>query len=497
MELRRLVYSLLITIAVGAAIGRVLSTQRVYEPHLAPPPGVKNDYRYQAWPATPPLAVPTFSSNDRSRWDTVRALVDYGTFVIGYHDPSLISPDNPEGITGIASEDGWKTVDKVLHPERQVFLSSKPPLLTVLMAGQYWLLKHTLGWSITEQTYEVVRAGLLTFNVLPFALYLWLLTLLVERFGATDWGRLFVVAAAAFGTLLTPFLIVFNNHTPAAVAALVALYSVLRASFPWQGENQAKIGWFILCGLAAGFLVNCELPGLAFAALLGLWLLVRAPGRTLLGFVPPVLLFIALYFSLNYRATGQLLPVYEKIDTPWYQYPGSIWAKIHPGQGRGIEFAKFIESRWMYAFHLFFGHHGWFSLTPIYLLSAAGMVVGVANLGKRWTGPKDSKPGISWDVLAVGALLTSVIVFVFYAFVVSTANYGGWTNGPRWLLWLTPLWLLCLQPIDDKLATCRWGRTLALVLLAFSVLSASYQLWNPWRHPWIYNLMDAHGWLPY
>jgi hypothetical protein len=497
IELRRLVYTLLIVVAAASAAGRVLSTERVYEPHLAPPPGVENDARYQAWPATAPRVVPTFGSNDRSRWDTVRALVDEGTFAIGYHDPSLISPDNPEGITGIASEDGWRTIDKVLHPERLEFLSSKPPLLTVLMAGQYWVLKHTLGWSITEQTNEVVRAGLLTFNVLPFALYLWLLSRLAEWFGATDWGRLYVVAAAAFGTLLTPFLITFNNHTPAAVAALVALYAALRAGFPWQGEARPSAGWLVLSGLAAGFLANCELPGLAFVALLGLVLLVRAPGRTLLCFAPPVLLFIALYFLLNYFATGQFLPVYEKVDTPWYLYPGSLWAKVRPGMGRGIEYAKFVESRWAYAFHLTFGHHGWFSLTPIQLLGAAGMLVGVSHLLKRRTGRAEPGPGVGWDVTAVGALVTSLVVFVFYAFVVSAANYGGWTNGPRWLLWLTPLWLLSMLPAADWLGARRWGRGLALVLLALSVLSVSYQLWNPWRHPWIYNFSEARGWIAY
>jgi hypothetical protein len=499
MELRRLVYILLIVVATAMAAGRVLSTQRVYEPHLTPPPDVPIDGRYQGWPAKPPRAVPTFGSNDRSRWDTVRALVDDGTFVIGRRDPAAVSSENPYGDLGIITEDGWTTIDKVLHPDRKVFLSSKPPMLTVLMAGQYWLLKHTLGWSITDQTYEVVRAGLLTFNVLPFALYLWLVSLLAERFGATDWGRLYVVAAAAFGTLLTPFLITFNNHTPAAVAALVALYSALRAGFPWRVEEQkaGKAGWLVLAGIATGFLVNCELPAAAFAAVLGLCLLVRAPGRTLLWFAPPVVLFVAVYFSLNYLATGQFLPVYEKLDTPWYQYPGSVWAKIHPGEGRGIEYAKFIESRWVYAFHLLLGHHGWFSLTPIYLLGAAGMAVGVVNFCKRGTGQKELSPGIGWDVAAVGALATSAVVFIFYAFVVSTANYGGWTNGPRWLLWLTPLWLVAMLPIADWLGARRWGRGVAIVLLAVSVLSASYQLWNPWRHPWIYNLMDAREWITY
>jgi len=52
---------------------------------------------------------------------------------------------------------------------------------------------------------------------------------LAERYGATDWGRLFVVAAAAFGTLLTLFLITFNNHVPAAFAGL------------FRGDNTGKM----------------------------------------------------------------------------------------------------------------------------------------------------------------------------------------------------------------------------------------------------------------
>ena len=74
-------------------------------------------------------------------------------------------------------------------------------------------------------------------------------------------------------------------------------------------------------------------------------------------------------------------------------------------------------------------------------------------------------------------------------------NYGGWTNGPRWLLWLTPLWLFALLPVVDYLGTSRWGRIFAGLLLGLSVFSASYSLWNPWRHPWIYDLMNARGWI--
>jgi hypothetical protein len=548
--LRRRVYALVIAVATALAAGRVLSTERVYEPHLAPPPGEKNDGRYQSWPDAPPRAMPTFGSNDRSRWDTVRALVDDGTFVIGRRDRGVIlrtavgglaAPDALQAVvlqeagyanrtdekqkianSGVAFEDGWFTVDKVLHPERLEFLSSKPPMLTVLMAGEYWLLKHTLGWTLTGQTNEVVRTGLLTFNVLPFALYMWLLSLLAERFGTTDWGRLFVVTAAAFGTLLTPFLVTFNNHTPAAFAALVALYAGLRAAdgarraggvrplmegAAAEGTNQganaprsppSAPGWFLLAGIAAGFLVNCELPGAAFAAALGLVLLVRAPGRALLWFAPPLLLFVAALAGLNYLATGQFAPVYEKLDTPWYQYEGSVWSTIHAGGGRGIEFAKFEESRWAYAFHLLLGHHGWFSLTPINILGAAGMAVGVIHLWTRWVRRRDAgRPGAGWDVTAAGGLAVSAVVFIFYGFWVETANYGGWTSGPRWLLWLTPLWLAAMFPAADWLGRRRWGRVLCVALLVLSAASAAYSAWNPWRHPWLYHWMEYNRWIDY
>ena len=98
-------------------------------------------------------------------------------------------------------------------------------------------------------------------------------------------------------------------------------------------------------------------------------------------------------------------------------------------------------------------------------------------------------------LLALFTLLVSAVVIGFY--IVKSDNYGGWSNGPRWLMFLTPLWLLCFLPTLDALARYRAGRVVALVLLALSVLSMSYQMWNPWRHPWIYNWMESRGWINY
>jgi hypothetical protein len=87
------------------------------------------------------------------------------------------------------------------------------------------------------------------------------------------------------------------------------------------------------------------------------------------------------------------------------------------------------------------------------------------------------------------------VVVGFY--LVKSDNYGGWTNGLRWLMWLSPLWLLTMVPVADWLAGRRWGRWLGYALLAVTVFSVSYRLWNPWRHPWLFDLMESEGWVAY
>jgi hypothetical protein len=108
--------------------------------------------------------------------------------------------------------------------------------------------------------------------------------------------------------------------------------------------------------------------------------------------------------------------------------------------------------------------------------------------------PRSPGPALG-DLLSLFGLLVSVVVVGFY--LSGSDNYGGWSNGPRWLMFLSPLWLVCMLPALDVLGKSRGGRLGALVLLALSILSMSYQNWNPWRHPWLYNWMEARGWVNY
>jgi hypothetical protein len=552
-DFRRGAYALLIALAVGLTAGRILSAERLFEPSVHRPDD-RPDVPRPAWPRSRPEPWPTFSSNDRSRWAAVRALVDEGTFVIGRRDRTVVLASGPAVLAaatpiqaavllqagyqarvgsdrGIIFEDGFQSVDKVLHPERLEFYSTKPPLLTVLAAGEYYLLKKLFGWSIVAQRWEVIRTILFTFNVVPLVIYLVVLAWLAERFGATDWGRLYVVAAGGFATLVSPFLITFNNHTVAASSAIVAVWAVVRIA---AGVGP---GMFVLAGLAAGFTACNELPATALAAGLAVYLLVKAPARTLLYFAPAALLPVAALLAANYAQLGQLKPAYAEFGGPWYEYEGSHW-RVPPGQvKRGIDFAgRNGETKAAYALHLLVGHHGVFSLTPIMLLAAAGMGMQTWRLVRKDPSPQPSprsgegeqdrssgRPdnsavffspsplrGGGWGkgslpgegpaptldaLLGLFTLLVSLVVIAFY--VVKSDNYGGWSNGPRWLMWLTPLWLLATLPVLDRLAASRAGRALALVLLALSAMSMSYQQWNPWRHPWIYNWLESRGWIAY
>jgi hypothetical protein len=515
------VYCLLIVTSTGSMVGRVAS--------------VRSEKGTTA----------ALCANDRSRWCTMRALVDEGTYVID----EIIFPR-----PGKRDRD-WHTIDLVRHRGHdglEHYYSSKPPLFPTLVAGQYWVIKHVFGVRIADKPLYVMRTMLILTNVAPLAVCFVLLAWLVERLGSTTWGRLFVMAVATWGTYLTTMSVTLNNHLPAAIAALVAVCLCV----PILRDRNAPWWYYAFAGLAAAFTAANELPALSFLGLVGLGLFWRSPLKTMLAFVPAVAVVAGAFFLTTHAAHGSWRPPYaHRSDGPqvttlpksadedvqqgrvsppirqsladagyevsrqaiiypsvqagkwvfwdrvytnrlmivdadegfavhtwdnWYEYPGSYWTPEHK---KGVDLGE--PRRSTYAFHTLLGHHGVFSLTPVWLLSLWGIGL--------WL----MRTEIHFRMLAAMVLILAVVCLGFYIMrPLADRNYGGVSCGFRWMFWFIPCWLVCLIPAADRVGQVRWGRGIAYALLFISALSASYSNLNPWTHPWLYEYWSYLGWIP-
>jgi hypothetical protein len=492
---------------------------------------------------------PMLSANDRSRWCTVRALVDQGTYAI---DSSVVIK-HPE-----TKRRYWKSIDMVRHrgPDgREHYYSSKPPLFPTLVAGQYWLIRNLTGATLDDHPFQVMRLILVITNVLPMAIFWMVLQRCVWRLGVSPSAALFTMTAAIWGTLLTTFAVTLNNHLPGAISVLLATACLLTISYGKETKDRSMPGTlFAAAGFCAAFGVANELPALAFFACAALAAWYLSPRLTLLAFLPAALLVAIAFCLTNYLAHGTWVPAYgHRSDGPvvarvpldaamaelehqtvpvgvrealarvgpplspqavikvrqdgtrwtlwdrsdarrfalvaagadleirrwdnWYDYEGSYWT----GPRQGVDRGEPLMVR--YAFHAMLGHHGVFSLTPLWVLSIWGVWV-------LWERPRPAERALA----AMTACVTVVCVAFYLSRPLIDRNYGGVSCGFRWVIWMIPLWLLCLAPAADRLLHTRTGRVVAMILLAVSIFSATYSWANPWTHPWIWQWGDFVGW---
>ncbi len=406
--------------------------------------------------------TPFLSANDRSRWCGIEALLSEQTYAIDH----------------VIQRKGWDSIDKVSHygkDGKQHYYSSKPPLFYTLLAGETWVVQRVLGYRLSYKPFLVGRWVVAITNGSFLLIFFLTICCAVERWGETNAGRILVVAVATWGTLLTPFAVSINNHLPGAVAVLVAFYQLLRI---WYEDAPGR--WrYALCGFAAACAVVCELPALAYlVGVLGA-LMIKSPRKTLCFALPVVLLVGGCVVGANQAAHGiAKFPYMQRAEgedwreNNWYNYEGSYW--LHPVANDVGE-----PSRSRYAFHVLIGHHGLFSLTPVWCLSMLGTWLLIADRKHYAT------------ALAIIGLTCMCLVFFIVLRPTGDRNYGGNTCGFRWMIWLIPLWLVALIPAADRVVQMPRMRWVALVLLLVSVFSACYPGMNPWTHPWIFQWMVA------
>ncbi len=191
----------------------------------------------------------------------------------------------------------------------------------------------------------------------------------------------------------------------------------------------------------AAFTEVNELPALSFLALISALLLFRYPKQTLLCLVPAALVPFAASVAVQYAALGELKLVYTEFGTESYLWEGSLWKT--PLELDALNLPWFDpqgaarrgivgESHGLYLFHMTLGHHGFWSLTPIFFFSLVGLVRLLRRSGEPMA-------AVAW----MTAVLT-IVLLAFYTWNPMARNYGGSTQGLRWLFWLIPFWLLVL-----------------------------------------------------
>ena len=399
------------------------------------------------------------SANDRSRWSTVWSLVERGTYEIDEID----------------ARSGWTTIDKVRHNDH--FYSSKPPLLSTAVAGVYWCVKQTCGLDLLKHTQHTARLILLIVNWLPLSIAFALLARTIALSSHSIPARIIAIAAFCFGTLVTGYSTTLNNHSVGAVCAALLLPPLLRII------NETRQGRdFALTGFFAALLCCHELP----AALLGILtfaLLCRKSVRqTAIWYVPAALLPLIAFFVTNWIATGGWKPFYMYYGTEKYLYVvDGIPSYWHTPRGMDQN----LDSPLAYFLHCTIGHHGIFSLSPIFLVTLLS-----------WLRPDWSRRTRLWPAVLIGASL-SAIVLGFYLTRTQNYNYGGNTFGLRWMIWLTPFWILALVPALERVTSRRSGFVTVMLLLSVSCFSSFGATRNPWGPSWLFEQMHAAGWIDY
>jgi hypothetical protein len=378
------------------------------------------------------------NANTGSRYATIESLVDYGTYHI----------DRSRYV---------RTIDK--YKVDGHYISSKPPTLSTIGAGIYWTYKQLTGKTIARYEGDVVRTvSFFTGGVghIVFLLYFYRLCRLLFRRQLAVIG---CMAGACFAYLGVGYATHINELSTAGALAIVGLYYAVRIRL---GRDARPWHW-PLAGLALGLLPAIELKGLGITFALALYLFAVDRKKTLLWFLPALLPGMLMQLLLGYGISGSFKPFYMNSalkvhDNFYFRNPAGIDA-LH-------------EPKWLYAFNVLLGHHGLFSMTPLYCFGLYELIRSIK--ARRWLG----------ESLVCFAAVLAYLIFAIWR----THNYGGWCVGMRWLVPIMPLLLLYFGLWLDRVRVTRlwWG----LVLLAFGVscfnvqdaLSSPYQysVWHNW-----------------
>jgi hypothetical protein len=380
------------------------------------------------------------NANTGSRYATIQSLVDYGTYYI----------DRSQYV---------RTIDKYKVGDH--YISSKPATLPSIGAGVYWVYKELTGKTIARYEGDVVRTvSFFTGGVchILFLIYFYRLCRLLFR---RQLAVMACMAGACFAYLGVGYATHINELSTAGALAICGLYYAVRI----RQQRDSRPWHWPLAGLVLGILPAIDLPGMAITGGIALYLFTYDKKRTLLWFLPALLPGVIVHLSLTYQISNSLTPFYFNSALKTYK-------QFYFRQPGGIDALR--EPKWLYAYNTLLGHHGLFSMTPLYFFGAYELV-------------RSFKAGR----LVAESLVCAAAIVAFLSFWIwRSRNYGGWCVGMRWYVPIMPLLLLYFGVWIDRVRITRllW----AAVLVAFGVSCFNVQdaLSSPFQYSVWHNWLD-------
>jgi hypothetical protein len=388
------------------------------------------------WGAIHPFAGDT----SNSRMATVYALTEYGTWEIG-------NPEEPNPF-----ESG--TIDKVRVDGRMY--SSKPPVMPLLMTGEFMVARALLGLDLDVDEDRVTIAKIVTvsFITFPFILSGIVLWRILRYLGVQSWVQVFGVTAFMWGTEYAGYAATINNHVPATACLIIALWGY------WVVKDKQDVQTNIislLLGIVMGLTVTIDLPAAIFVLLLIVGYVVKFSKYAVLFGIAGFLIPVAIHSVVMMSLSGSPLPFQMNHD--YYIYEESYWRNP-------IGIDALHHSRGLYLFNMTLGSVGALTLYPVL---AIGLV---ATLGQLYRGSEKTSRLWSFGVLCALLILGSY-------YVTSTNNYGGASFGFRWFVITTPFLIVPVAILLDNVKS-KLVMVLCIFLLSVSIFSSTQCRIQPW-----------------
>ena len=354
-----------------------------------------------------------------------------------------------------------------------VQLDALPSPFVTLVAVLYKVAQTALPVSLAEAPIATTRLVMAMVNLPLLAIFLAAMSACIEKVGSSNWSRYCCVAIACFATMLLPLTSSLNSLLPAATATAVTMWLYL-----YVADRFEEL--FVLspkhCAIAGFTAVLAGAFDVLAAVMIVPWLVLfaRLDRDVVKQFLAGAGLGLA--FTIGSFAIGMLG---TKVQTGGFQEGSTLTAVSTVAEDAMVADSNVNEpstGRVSKALHSVVGHHGLFSLTPLWLLLPVAFTRGMQ------LEPAEFR---RLTVVVIAVSIVGFLVSLGFAFLGEGRSQQVYLSR---LVWMIPLWLLMLVPTIEELSDSRLGKLIVIALVSNCVLSAVFAFPAVSKSPWLLDI---------